>query len=49
MDFYVVLERKGVRVANRKHSRSKIGNFQKVKKEDAKQWFVEKLGGTILP
>jgi large subunit ribosomal protein L11e len=48
MDFYVVLARKGKRVNNRKHARSQIGNFQKVKKDDAKQWFVEKLGGTIL-
>ena len=48
MDFFTVLARKGKRVARRKHQRSRIGNFQKVTREDAKNWFKEKLSGTIL-
>ena len=48
MDFFTVLARKGKRVARRKHQRSRIGNFQKVTKEDAKNWFKEKLSGTII-
>ena len=43
-----VLARKGKRVARRKHQRSRIGNFQKVTKEDAKNWFKEKLKETIF-
>ena len=48
MDFFTVLARKGKRVATRKHQRSRLGNFQKVTKEDAKNWFKEKLNGTII-
>lgn len=48
MDFYVILERAGGRVAKRKHARGKIGKFQKISKEEAKQWFTEKCAGTIL-
>ena len=48
MDFYIVLQRSGSRVAQRKHAKSRIGIHQKVKKADAQQWFVEKLGGTLL-
>ena len=48
MDFYVVLARPGKRVAKRRARSGRLGKFQRVKKEDAKQWFVERLGGTIL-
>lgn len=48
MDFYVVLARAGKRVNRRKAHNGKFGNFQKISKEEAKQWFVEKLGGTVL-
>lgn len=48
MDFYVVLARKGKRVANRKHARSRVGKFQRVEKDDAKLWFIEYFGGNIL-
>ncbi len=47
MDFYVVLKRRGKRVAQRKRQTGRIGNFQKVTKEDAQKWYVEKLGGTL--
>ena len=48
MDFYVVLCRPGKRVYKRKAKRSRFGNFQKISKEESKQWFIEKLGGTVL-
>jgi len=48
MGFFTVLARKGKRVARRKHQRSRLGNFQKVTKEDAKNWFKEKFNGIII-
>ena len=48
MDFFTVLARKGKRADRRKYQRSRLGNFQKVTKEDAKNWFKEKLNGTII-
>jgi len=48
MDFYTVLQRRGKRVAYRKRRNNKLGNFQKVSKDEAKKWFVEKLGGTLI-
>ena len=48
MDFFNVLARKGKRVPRRKYQRSRLGNFQKVTKENAKNWFKEKLKGTII-
>ncbi len=47
MDFYVVLRRRGKRVAQRKRQTRRIGNFQLVSKEESQKWFVEKLGGTL--
>jgi large subunit ribosomal protein L11e len=48
MDFFVVLARKGKRVCQRKRQNARIGNSQKVSKDDAKKWFTEKLGGTVI-
>ena len=48
MDFFTVLARKGKRVAIRKNQRWRLGNFKKVTKEDAKNWFKEKLNGIII-
>merc|ERR1711935_561348 len=48
MDFFVVLARAGKRVARRKHARGKFGKHQRITSEDAKQWFTEKMAGTIL-
>ena len=48
MDFFVVLARPGKRVSQRKCKRGKCGSFQKISQAEAKQWFIEKLGGTIL-
>ena len=48
MDFFTVLARKGKRVAQRKRQHARLGNFQKVSKEEAQKWFTEKLGGTLI-
>ena len=48
MDFYVILARAGKRVAKRKHAKGKFGKNQKITSDDAKQWFTEKMAGTIL-
>ena len=48
MDFYIILERAGTRIARRKHARGRVGKFQRVTCEDAKQWFTEKMAGTIV-
>ena len=48
MDIYVVLERPGTRISRRKHSQSRIGPKQRVTKEEAKEWFVQKFNGTLL-
>ena len=47
MDFFTVFARKGKRVA-RRNQRSRLGNFKKVTKEDAKNWLKKKLKGTII-
>jgi len=48
MDFYVILARAGKRVGKRKHARGKFGSFQRISSDEAKQWFTEKMAGTIL-
>ena len=47
MDFFVVLERPGNRVARRKMRRAKLGNHQRVSKEDAMKWFQTKFEGIV--
>ena len=48
MDFYVVLTRAGKRVAKRRARTNRLGKFQRVTKDEAKLWFIEKFGGSIL-
>ena len=48
MDIYVVLERPGTRISRRKHCQSRIGPNQRVTKEQAKEWYVQKFNGTLL-
>jgi len=48
MDFTVVLKRAGDRVAHRRAKQARVGKFQRVTQDDAKLWFIENLGGTIL-
>jgi large subunit ribosomal protein L11e len=48
MDFYVVLQRPGIRVANRRRCRSHVGKHQKVTREDSIKWFETVYEGTVL-
>lgn len=48
MDFYIILGRPGKRVNRRKHAKGKFGNFQRISADEAKQWFTEKMAGTIV-
>ncbi|KAK9866801.1 hypothetical protein WJX84_002499 [Apatococcus fuscideae] len=48
MDFYVVLERPGYRVAKRRKSKTKVGKQHKITKEDSMKWFQTKFEGVIL-
>ena len=48
LDFYVVLERPGMRVSRRRRCKSKVGNPQCVSKEEAQKWFEQKFEGLIL-
>merc|ERR1712091_727414 len=42
MDFYDVLKRPGDRISKRRAQRGKVGTFQRISKEEAKTWFIEK-------
>lgn len=48
MDFTIVLKRPGNRVSQRRAKSNRVGKFQRVTRDDAKLWFIENLGGTIL-
>lgn len=48
MDFYIVLNRNGYRVAKRKHCHSKIGHPHLVTREEAMNWFKTTFDGIIL-
>lgn len=43
MDFYVVLGRRGFRVADRKRRKSRVGSKHRVTKEEAMKWFQQKV------
>merc|ERR1712078_178137 len=49
MDFFVVLDRPGARVAKRRRCCRRIGATHKLNKEDAQTWFVKKYDGIIVP
>ncbi|KAI5151147.1 large subunit ribosomal protein L11e [Enteropsectra breve] len=48
LNYFVVLERPGVRVARRRRCQSRIGNKQKVRQDDAVQWFKDTFDGVVL-
>ncbi len=48
MNFFVNLVRAGKRVHSKKIKRGLLGKFQRVSADESKQWFVEKMGGTVL-
>merc|ERR1712151_109474 len=48
MDFFVILERPGYRVARRRHCKSHIGPQHRVTKEQAIDWFKNTYEGVIV-
>ena len=48
MDFFVVLERPGFRVAKRRRKQARIGAPHKLKKTDAMTFFKKNFEGIIL-
>merc|ERR1712132_18010 len=49
MDFYVVLERPGQRIARRRRCQSRIGAPHRLTKDDAQKWFQVKYDGILMP
>lgn len=47
MDFYIVMGRKGNRVARRKKATGTIGNNHRISKEETQAWFVQKFEGLL--
>lgn len=43
MDFYVVLDRAGRRVAKRRRAKGKVGVSHRVGKDEAVKWFQQKV------
>merc|ERR1712100_707478 len=39
MDFYVVLQRAGYRISKKKRKGSRIGNSQKISRDESREWF----------
>lgn len=48
MDFYVVLERPGFRVAKRRSRKARVGVPHRITKEDSIKWFQTKFEGVVL-
>jgi len=49
MDFYVVLGRRGERVAKRKRARAAVGRKHHIKKAEAVKWFEKQFEGVVFP
>ncbi|CAD5234582.1 unnamed protein product [Bursaphelenchus xylophilus] len=49
MDFYVVLDRAGRRVAKRRRAKGTVGPSHRVQREESIKWFQQKFDGVILP
>ncbi|GMR32325.1 hypothetical protein PMAYCL1PPCAC_02520 [Pristionchus mayeri] len=49
MDFYVVLDRSGRRVAKRRRAPGRIGPSHQVGRDESVKWFQQKYDGIILP
>jgi large subunit ribosomal protein L11e len=47
MDFYVVLGRRGARVARRKHATARMGAGHRITKEESQKWFIQKFEGVL--
>ncbi|GMT04272.1 hypothetical protein PENTCL1PPCAC_26446, partial [Pristionchus entomophagus] len=49
MDFYVVLDRAGRRVAKRRRAPGRVGPSHQVFRDESVKWFQQKYDGIILP
>ena len=47
MDFYVVMGRKGMRVARRKHATARVGSNHRVNRDEAQKWFIDTYEGLL--
>ena len=47
MDFFVVLQRPGFRVARKKKSQGRIGSSHRMSKEDSMKWYIKKYDGVV--
>ncbi|CAK87715.1 unnamed protein product (macronuclear) [Paramecium tetraurelia] len=47
MDFYVILSRPGLRVAQRKSRNARLGTAQRVSKKEAMEWFKQTFEGNV--
>ena len=48
MDFYVVLKRAGYRVSKKKRKGSRLGNSQKISRDEAREWFKTQYDGVLI-
>merc|ERR1719327_1958291 len=48
MDFYCVLKKPGYRISKKKRSKGRIGNSQKIEKDEAKEWFKREYDGLLI-
>merc|ERR1712226_1451136 len=48
MDFYVVLKRAGYRVSKKKRKGSRLGNSQKISRDEAREWFKAQYDGVLI-
>eukprot|EP00906_Rhabdomonas_costata_P038279 RCo054019 len=48
MDFYVVLTRRGFRVAKRRRKTGKVGKSHRLTKKEAIDWFTKKYDGIVV-
>jgi len=47
MDFFVVLERPGIRVSRRREKKARVGCPHRATKADAQAWFQQKFDGVL--
>jgi large subunit ribosomal protein L11e len=48
MDFYVVMNRPGYRVTQRRRAHAKLGFKHRVKKDESVKWFKQRFDGIVL-
>jgi len=48
LNYFVVLDRPGTRVAKRRRCKTRVGKGQRVSGEEAQKWFVDNFDGILL-